>query len=75
METKYEVGNNTDYRECNLKTNNKRVAERAWRSVRPRSDAGNLYSAWFFVRCETCGEAQDATVEHETCACARRSVK
>ena len=70
MKTKYEVGNNTDYREGNLKTNNRRVAEKAWRSVRPRENAGNRYSAWFFVRCEKCGEGQDATVEHVTCNCA-----
>ncbi len=64
----YRIWNNTDLREGIIYTS-KRAADRAWRAVRPGSNAGNAYAASYDVRCSTCGGWQDVTVDHLTCAC------
>jgi hypothetical protein len=65
---KYRVYNNTDLN-TPFETNNRRKAEAVWRQIRPRADAGNLYSAHFEVRCENCGNWTSATEEYNTCSC------
>lgn len=53
---RYQVGNNTDYKDCPLyEGDSYSLAVRAWNKVRPRKDAGLLYSAYFQGLCSKCG--------------------
>jgi len=65
----YSVENNTDLREGGLSTFSRSTAERWWRGVRPRADAGNRYAASFSARCRVCHGWQDMTVDYMTCQC------
>lgn len=66
----YRIWNNTDIREP-LVIANERKAYRTWNHLKPGPRAGNAYAAFFQVRCETCGEWQDNTVDYATCRCGR----
>jgi hypothetical protein len=65
---KYRVKNNTDY-EIPFETNNKKEAQKVWNKVKPKENAGNLYSASFDVKCAKCGKWKSITADYNTCGC------